>query len=249
MIPPIEIKINLGTDVDGVLGALGCADSPAVRRDVWFAESRTRGQDGALALLGSGIVIRLRSGDLDDLTVKLRPCRRSQLMGRWAKPFTDTEVEYRVEDDWCGQRRALTASVLGVRPPGSLAEVARSGVDVTAALNSAQRQFLVTCTRPGVALDHLGPVGPIAATRWTGVRLGHLDLDVERWTAGGIDLLELALRITPIEGETPLELITHAAHEQRGFEAEVRRAGFPVLRGRTKTQRVLTALVRRPIER
>ena len=88
VIPPIEIKINLGTDVDGVLGALGCADSPAVRRDVWFAESRAGGQDGALALLGSGIVIRLRSGDLDDLTVTLRPCRRSQLMGRWAKPFT-----------------------------------------------------------------------------------------------------------------------------------------------------------------
>lgn len=249
MIPPIEIKMNLGTDVDGALSRLGCAESPAVRRRIWFAESRADGQDGALALLAGGIVIRLRSGDLDDLTVTLRPCRRAQLMGRWSRPFTDTEVEYLVEDDWCGQRRALTASVLGVRPPGSLAEVARSGVDVTTALNSAQRQFLVTCTPPGVALDHLEPVGPIAATRWTGVRFGPLDLDVERWTAGGMDLLELALRVTPAEGETPLELITRAAQAQRGFEREVRRAGFAVLRGRTKTQRMLSALVRRPIER
>ncbi|MFC8043397.1 hypothetical protein [Nocardia sp. NPDC057353] len=249
MIPPVEIKINLGVDVDGALDRLGCAGGPAVRRSIWFAESRADGQDGALALLGNGIVIRLRSGDLDDLTVRLRPCRRSQLMGRWARPFTDTETEYRIADDWCGQRRALTASVLGVRPPGSLAEVARSGVAVTSLLNSAQRQFLVTCTRPGVAFDHLEPVGPIAATRWTGVRFGDLELDVERWTAAGTDLLELAIRVEPIEGETPLELMTRAAQTQQGFEAAVRRAGFPVLRGRTKTQRMLSALVRRPIER
>ncbi|MFC9434975.1 hypothetical protein [Nocardia sp. NPDC057030] len=245
MITPIEIKVNLAGDVADALTRLRCSGHPATERRIWFAESRRDRSGRASALLSSRIVIRLRSGARDDLTVKLRPCRRSQLAGRWAAPFTDEALEYRIESDWCGERRVLSASAVGERPPGSLRDAALLGTDVTAALDSAQRQFLVSCTPPGVAVDHLSALGPIASTKWTGVRLGDLEVDVERWCIAELELLELSLRVTARPPESLADTESRAAAEQLRFEAMVRRHGLAVAAGETKTERVLAALMAR----
>ncbi|MEV6558489.1 hypothetical protein AB0M22_22445 [Nocardia sp. NPDC051756] len=245
MITPIEIKVNLAGDVADALTRLRCSRNPAVERRIWFAESRSDGSGAASALLSSRIVIRLRSGERDDLTVKLRPCRRSQLAGRWTTPFTDDALEYRIEGDWCGERRVLSASAVGERRPGSLRDAAMVGADVTAALDSGQRQFLVSCTPPGVAVDHLSAMGPIASTKWTNVRLGDLEVDVERWCTAELELLELSHRVTARHPESRTEMESRAVATQLGFESVVRRHGFSIANGETKTEQVLAALVAR----
>ncbi|MFE6924503.1 hypothetical protein ACFVAV_26000 [Nocardia sp. NPDC057663] len=240
MTTPIEIKVNLDGDLVDVQTRLGCTNAAAISRDVWLAEPRRPAVGDAPA--AGRIAIRLRSGEHDDLTVTLRACEKSQLVGRWATSFTDEEVRYRIERDWCGEGRVLSASLLSKRPPGSLRVAALRGEDVTEALDSAQRQFLVSCTPPGVAVDHLRAMGPVASTKWTKVHLGGLEVDAERWTVDDLDLFELALTITPLPGESPPALHDRAVEVQRRLHAAVRGYGLSIATETTKTEQVLTAM-------
>lgn len=249
MITPIEIKVNLDGDVAAALTRLECTGRPAIDRRIWFAEPRPTGLHTAPTLLSSRIVIRLRSGENDDLTVKLRPCLPSQLVGRWTTSFTDDALRYRIEEDWNAERRVLSASAVSDRPAGSLRDATVLGADVTTVLDTAQRQLLVSCTPPGVAVDRLVAMGPIASTKWTKVRVGDLHVDAERWTIADLDLLELSLRVTPEHGESHTEVRNRALHRQRKFEAAVRRRGLHIATGDTKTQQVLAALTARSIRR
>lgn len=241
VITPIEIKVNLDGDLVDVQTRLGCTNAAAISRDVWFAEP-PRPDVGDASGRAGRIAIRLRSGEHDDLTVTLRPCEPSQLMGRWSTSFTDEAVRYRIEGDWCGEERVLSASLVSKRPPGSLRVAALRGEDVTEALDSAQRQFVVSCTPPGVAVEHLRAMGPVASTRWTKVHLGGLEVDAERWTVGGLDLFELALTVTPVPGEAPAQLRARALEVQRRFHATVGGHGLSIATGPAKTEQVLGAL-------
>lgn len=239
---PIEIKVNLDGDLLDAQTRLGCTNAAAISRDVWFAEPAVPGAGGAPALLAGRIAIRLRSGDHDDLTVKLRPCAAAQLVGRWATPFSEPGMQYRIEGDWCGERRVLSASVVSKRPAGSLRVAALCGEDVTDALDSAQRQFLVSCTPPGVVVDHLRAMGPVASTKWTNIAVGDLAADAERWTVDGLDLFELTLKVTPAPGESPTALHARALDVQHRLHAAVRGYGLSISTELTKTERVLNTL-------
>ncbi|MCA2207448.1 hypothetical protein [Nocardia rosealba] len=241
MITPIEIKVNLDTDVALALRHLGCDSAAAAVRDIWFAEPTLAGSPD---LLTGRMVIRLRSGADDDLTVKLRPCSPAQLTGRWARPFLDDGVRYRIERDWCGTRRMLSASAISGWPAGSVGAFVDRRVDVTEALASAQRQFLVSCTPPGVAVDRLRARGPVTALRWTGVALGALYADVERWQTGDLDLLELAMKISAAPGDSPVDLHLRAAAAQQALEDAVHGLGLAIATGATKTEQVLAASAR-----
>ncbi|WP_433734036.1 hypothetical protein ACQP0C_18020 [Nocardia sp. CA-129566] len=249
MITPIEIKVDLDGDVADALTRLGCTDRAAIDRRIWFAEPRPAGPDPAPTLLSSRIAIRLRSGENDDITVKLRPCLQSQLVGRWRTPFTNDALRYRIEEDWNSDRRALSASAVSQRPAGSLHDATMLGADVTTVLDTSQRQFLVSCTPPGVAVDRLTAMGPISSTKWTQVRVGDLKVDAERWRIAGLDLLELSLRVTPEHSESHAELRNRAIDRQRRFETAVRRHGLHIGSGETKTQQVLAVLRARSIGR
>ena len=52
---PIEIKVNIGGDIDAALAALGLGDGES--RQVWFLEDLTEGVP-ALPLLNAGIIVR-----------------------------------------------------------------------------------------------------------------------------------------------------------------------------------------------
>ncbi|MGW5385342.1 hypothetical protein [Nocardia sp. NPDC003963] len=242
MSTPIQIKVNLDRDVAAALHRLGCDDIAPLRRDIWFAEPLSPGSPRAPALLSGHIVIRLRSGTADDVTVELRPCERARLVGRWAAPFTDPALHYRIEEEWCAGRRMLSASAISRRPPGSLRKAVAAGGDITAVLDSAQRQFLVNCTPPGVAVDHLRALGPVAAARWVGVAVGEVHADIERWTVAGLDLLEFSLRITPRPDGPTTDPERGALDTQRALHNALRALGLAPATGRTKTERVLIAL-------
>jgi hypothetical protein len=75
----VEIKVSLGRrQVARALDALGLGGN-GERRSIGFLEDSTVGI--VLPLFHQGIVLRVRQvdGEHDDSTVKLRPCRRSQL--------------------------------------------------------------------------------------------------------------------------------------------------------------------------
>lgn len=164
-------------------------------------------------------------------------------------PFTDDALRYRIEEDWSSERRVLSASAVSERPAGSLHDATMLGADVTTALDPAQRQFLVSCTPPGVAVDRLSAMGPISSTKWTEVRVGDLEVDAERWRIADLDLLELSLRVTPEHSESHTEVRNRAIDRQRRFETAVRRRGLHIETGETKTQQVLAALTARSIRR
>ncbi|WP_019929741.1 hypothetical protein [Nocardia sp. BMG111209] len=245
MITPIEIKVNVGGNVADALARLRGTDSPAIERRIWFAEARVGGNGKPLGLLSSRIIIRLRSGDRDDLTVKLRPCQRTQLAGLWAAPFTEGTLAYRLVGDWSGRHRMLSASVVSRRTPGSLSAATTPGADIAAALDSAQRRFLVSCTPPGAAIDHLVALGPIESVKWPKLRLGDIQVEAERWRVDPFDLLEVCARIDPREGESLASVETRAAALQSRLETALRRQGLRIDNGHTKTHQVITALASR----
>src|SRR5262245_53720917 len=118
----VEIKANVdGRDVDRALGAFE-RDGEGARMMIRFVEDTTVGT--ALPLLAAGIVVRSRERkDDDDVTVKLRPCRRSQLPNRWLAGDTPEGCTVKVEEDWSGTRRVLSVSCRAEHPSGLIAAV------------------------------------------------------------------------------------------------------------------------------
>lgn len=235
---PVEIKATVAGAVPAGLDALGIAGGS--RRDIWFLEDLTPGLPSVTPMLAAGIIFRLRADDDsdDDSTVKLRPCRRSQLAPGWTSKREDDDGEYRVEADWCGQRRVLAASYVVSLEPGRLVEaVSAPGADLSKVFCRRQQDFLADCADLRIALTGLTPLGPVAATRWKNLDLGDFEVDAERWVVGDLDFLELSIRVRPGEGD-PVE-------RQAAFEELIRSRGLAVADvPATKTAQVLEQLVK-----
>jgi hypothetical protein len=74
---PVELKVNVAGPVADALSLL--VSNEGSKRRIWFLEDLTPGLGTPLPLFSAGVLLRLRSGKTDDSTVKLRPCRRTQL--------------------------------------------------------------------------------------------------------------------------------------------------------------------------
>src|SRR3712207_4445135 len=124
----VEIKVTLGGSATG--SAVQQLDLPVEPPwQLWFWEDVTPGSGPATPLLDAGVILRARdkAGGDDDATVKLRPCRRSQLTDHWlAAQEGETEDEekweVKIEADWSGDRRVLAASHTCERPGGVVRE-------------------------------------------------------------------------------------------------------------------------------
>ncbi|NDZ96873.1 hypothetical protein G3I13_17145 [Streptomyces sp. SID6673] len=241
MIAPIDIKVNLD-DPSRALSALGLTYHQGRHREIWFAEVLPVSADSPFPLLSNHVIIRIRSGDVDDLTVKLRPCRQGQLAEPWTHPFDTDAVSYRLGWDWSGTHRVLAASAVCGRPPGSLAAEMAVGTDPLSVLDPAQRQFVVTCTPVGVPIDHLRALGPISSTTWSDITIDRVEVDIERWTVGDVDLLELCEQIHPRDGESLAMFEARAAARQQALEHAIRSRGLHLADTEVKTERVLASL-------
>jgi hypothetical protein len=190
---PIEIKVNLAA-VDAAVQRLGLGKGKA--RSVWFLEDLTPGLASSTPLLAAGVIARLRTtdGSDDDSTVKLRPCRWSQLAPEWTTSDEHGDRQYRIEADWSGARRALAASYESSLDSGTVVEAVESGA-VASLWDASQQQFVDDCADVGVNLAALTPLGPVAATRWKNVDLGGAEVDAERWELDGLDFLEVSIRV------------------------------------------------------
>jgi hypothetical protein len=247
VIVPIEIKVNIDGDVDQALSALRQSHGQPEWRQIWFAEDRFAISEGKLALLDGGAIVRFRSGEgPDELTLKLRPCDEQQLVGKWSDSFEEESFKYRIEGDWSGSRHVLAASAVSNQPQDSLLDTVAMGVDAAIPLDDNQRQFFDDCARPGVHADRLVALGPIAATKWSELKFGELDVNMERWTVADLDFLELSIRVKPKGGETVDTFESRAAAKQQELHQAVIDRGTAISERReNKTQRVLAALAER----
>lgn len=245
---PIEVKVNVDGAVDDAVAAIGIESARRSQRQIWFAEDRGGADRGTLRLLDAGVIIRFRSGEKDDVTVKLRPCTDNQLVSRWSAPFEKGDFAYRIEHDWSGRRRTLAASAVSSRQRGSLLHAIGPTDDTAAAIADEQRSFLDQC-RHEVPFDQLTALGPVAATKFAEFTLDGLDVNAERWSVAGLDFLELSLRVKPRDsdksrnGESPHAFEARAEGAQHKLEEAVRRRAVTISTNQeNKTKRVLTAL-------
>jgi hypothetical protein len=195
----VEVKLTLaGDQTELAVQRLGLPpDRPQWR--IHFCEDVTAGGSAVPPLLAAGVVLRARDkpGDTDDVTVKLRPCRRSQLTELWltaeeGETADGDEWEVKVEADWSGDRRVLAASHTADRPRGTVGGERGSAADL---LVPEQRDFLRDCSPIAINVETLTLLPPVTATRWKSVGAAPAGLDVraERWTVGNLDFLEFSL--------------------------------------------------------
>jgi hypothetical protein len=244
---PIEIKVNVEGALGDALAALRPEGGETVKRQIWFADDRDGVLAGELPLLARGVIIRFRSGDdPDDLTVKLRPCDRRHLIGPWEHKFDVEGFEYRVEGDWAGSRHSLAASAVSKHAQGALLGAVSDDAEAAKALHPDHRHFVEQCVHPAVRIDRLIALGPIGATKWGDRTVGDVDkVNIERWTVGDLDLLELSIRVKQKDQENAEEFKSRASQQQQELQAAVRAAGVQIAeREENKTQRVMTALAK-----
>jgi hypothetical protein len=94
----VEIKATLtGTDVDRAVAALPLAEGKTWR--IVFCEDVTAGVAPLAPLLEIGVILRVRgkSGSKGDSTVKLRPCRWSQLTAEFFANAESDESELKLD--------------------------------------------------------------------------------------------------------------------------------------------------------
>jgi hypothetical protein len=232
----VEVKVNVdGVEIDRALGAFD-RDGDGSRMLIRFVEDTTVGAE--LPLLAAGIVVRTRERhDDDDVTVKLRPCRRSQLARRWLDGDAPEAGMVKVEQDWSGPRRVLSVSCRAVHPSGSVAAVRDGDAPLRSLLTKTQRQFLDDCAPIRVNIDALTLLPGVRARRWKPVEIAGVDADVdlERWTMEDLDFLEFSVK---------LDSVHRAEAAQRRLDAELQKRRVPTSSAReTKTALVLGRLV------
>jgi hypothetical protein len=235
----VEIKVTVAdAQVERALDVLDLDDES--RLAIWFYDDVTTGTH--LPLLEAGLILRVRVKDSGrgDVTVKLRPCRASQLSGQWFDRETDDDLELRAEEDWAGQGRSLAVSAQADVGASVAGQVRGAAPPPAGLLSNDQASFAADCAPLRVDLRGLTALGPIAATRWKsagGPGLDRLDVRAERWTVRGLDFLELSVK-------TGLD---EAVQRQRDLEDALGALGLAQSPDQaTKTRRVLEALSARP---
>jgi len=232
----VEIKVSLSDrQVARALEVLELGGNGQPRR-IGFVEDTTVGVE--LPMFRQGVVLRVRQteDEDDDATVKLRPCRRSQLAESWLGAEKGDGWKFRVEEDWAGPRRALAASCVADLPPRRIAAAWEGKEPVGRLFNAGQWRFLSDCAGMPITLDALTLLPAVEAARWEEVRVGDVeDVVVERWTIDELDFLELSIRKDTVEEAQEAE-----AELERGVRAlELERDDEHA----SKTERVLAHLV------
>jgi hypothetical protein len=198
----VEIKATIaGERTPEAVQALGLPPGGPTW-EIFFCEDVTAGLPVATPLLEAGVILRARSkpGGKDDATVKLRPCRRSQLTDSWLTAEEGEAWKLKVEADWAGERRSLATSLTADRRGGVVSGVARGEGSVEDLFVHDQLDFLRDCAPIRINLGALSVLPPVTATRWDTVASApaRLKLRAERWTVGDLDFLEMST-VSPVE--------------------------------------------------
>ena len=234
----VEIKITLDKpQIDRAMRELGLSDDRP-RWLIHFCEDVTAAAGAGTPLFDLGLVLRARGkpGEPDDTTVKLRPCRRSQLTDHWLAVEKADGVEVKVEADWAGSGHKLAVSCTADRSTDLVRAVGQGEQLIEALFHDEQIAFLRECFSPTVNLAELTLLPPVTAMRWkkSDVAPEDLKLRAERWIVDDLDFLELSI-VAPAE---------QARAKQAALTGFVQSLGFTVdPTPEPKTGRVIAHLV------
>ena len=228
---PVEIKVNIAQPAEAV-DTLQLTDGE--NRRIYFLEDQTPGLASRYPLLTAGVVLRLRA-EVDgagDCTVKLRPSRRTQLVDEWrVADDTADGWTYRIEGDWAGDRRVLSASLVTDLTAN---EISAALTAPEKAISARHLSFIRACTGLPLEPAALTVLGPVTAMKWSKVRVGDVrKVNAERWKVGGLDFLELSRKVDGGQAAAALaELATAAVSSGLTLDTDKR----------SKTEQVLDAL-------
>lgn len=195
---PTEVKVLLAmpTAQPAVL-AFGFTDE--AKGIVYFFDT------DSLELLLQGIIIRIRQGSNNDLTVKLRLPD-----GSAAEKISQLRARFPCEAD---RTQTSVTESYSIGRPYRASKVPEIGADVYGLLSGSQKQLLEGA-RFAIDWTRVRRIATINSTRWkTGRRspYGKLSLELWEWPAGNI--LEVSERISPAENApnpTDLEALVRA---------------------------------------
>lgn len=188
----VELKVFLSPDQALTAGIWGADAEGDLVGHVWFCE-RSDVTPDRLPLMDAGVILRLRETRqcLGTTTAELCPCRRSRVSGPWP---------LRVEAQWTGERRVLSASLTAAFPESAVADVVARGGPPRQLFTARQRRFLDECADCPVDIGDLRVLGPVSVHHWPRRTWTPADLNVERWQAGTdtgarLDFVELSRRV------------------------------------------------------
>jgi hypothetical protein len=228
----VEIKVTLDADqIEDGLAAFDLDRGLASRRQIWFCEHVAPLEPVALALSARGLILRLRSTDgKADSTLKLRGPGGGLDPESWRRRTRSAGKKAKIEGDWAGSRRLVSASLDGAPDNQRLVDVLGSHGEVSELFSGEQVELLREWLVP---LEGLDVLGPIEALKWDRADRGLDDkIAAEIWRVDdGLSFLELSIRV---------EAAPAAA--KQAFEALVRTRGFEIRVQDTKTKIVLERL-------
>lgn len=231
----IEIKVSLDAlVVERARAEFQLTDDAAEPRSVWFCERLEKDDAGVeLGMLDRNIIVRLRGrGEGSDSTVKFRRDGPFRLPTRWDD---DDEHEFKLEEDWSGDRHPWLASVSRIIDPELLTFWPTMSPKF---FSDVQEDFAPTMAGTRVDLSSLVVLHPIHALTWDEVDADLKDkVRAEQWSIDDRRFMELSIRVDSDQ----------AKQRQKRFIAFVRDKGFPVPeKAETKTATMLRYLATRP---
>jgi hypothetical protein len=179
---PVEVKLLLASPVaQPVIAALGFKKRTTGL--VYFFDT------DSLDLLMQGVIVRVRQGANNDLTVKLRPPKGGRVDH---KPYLGEQFPCEID-----RTHDAAETSYAVERQYSETKVPDNGTEIYNQFNDSQKKLL---QEAGVSIDwaRVNPVAKISSTKWrtkTHSSYGKLALELWEWPAGRI--LELSSKAPP----------------------------------------------------
>jgi hypothetical protein len=177
---PVEVKLLLDAPtVHSVVESLGAEKATSSR--VYFFDTE------ALDLLMQGVIVRVRQGASNDLTVKLRVTEEST-----RGETSHLAGHFPCEIDQTGSGGSVSYSV---RRRYKVPQVAEVGDDIAHLLSRSQRRLL---QEAGVSIDwsRVSTVARIKSTRWETASQSHVHKPaLELWEFQAGSILEVSARV------------------------------------------------------
>jgi len=243
-----EIKVTVSNAaVEQALDLLQLRPGDAEKLQICFAEDSPGGVTPQTRLLNEHIVLRARQrtgGRDDDCTVKIRPCRISQITPKLLALSADENSGFKLEVDWTGDNNVLAASFTVDLSGHPVAQARAEQASLSSLFTDKQADFLRDCADIEVNLAALTLLDKtVTALRWKPMRFdGATTADkirAERWTVDDLDFLEFSI----------MAPVADARQEHAKLVAFLRAKGIqPPASQVTKTQQVLRILVGEPAE-
>ena len=181
---PTEVKVLLASPAaQPAIAAFGFKKEAA--SVVYFYDTNSR------ELLLHGVIIRIRQGSNNDLTVKLRPPN-----GNAAEEMSRLRAQFACEVD---RTQAAEIESYAVERQYETAKIPEIGADVYDRLSDSQKQLL-RAARFSIDWTRVKRIATINSTQWKTSRrsaYGKLALELWEWPAGRI--LEVSAKISPAQ--------------------------------------------------